>query len=324
MTHTITNWQQIFRGNFRSVEALADFLQLNTEQRLQIRISPSFPLSVPRRLAEKMQKGTLDCPIVRQFLPLNEETISGPTDRFDPVCDSHFVIENKLLQKYAGRALLICSGTCAMHCRYCFRQHFPYPTDPSFDAALQRIALDSSLHEVILSGGDPLSLPNQRLAPLLERLNSISHLKRIRFHTRFPIGIPERIDAPFLELLSGTQKQIFLVIHCNHASELDHEVLSALTRVRRTGAVVLNQAVLLRGVNDDATTLTALSEHLIDHGILPYYLHQLDPVVGASHFEVASDAGLSLIAEMQAGLPGYGVPKYVQEIPGKPSKLPVV
>lgn len=210
-----------------------------------------------------------------------------------------------------------------MHCRYCFRQHFAYGASANFQKELTAIAQDHSLHEVILSGGDPLSLPDETLKGLLDTLSSYAHIKRIRFHTRFPIGIPERIDGSFLNVIAACPKQIYIVLHCNHARELDEEIFDRVKALQRSGCVLLNQAVLLKGVNDQAAALQQLAEALADQGILFYYLHQLDRVAGAAHFEVAESDGQRLVAEIAKRLPGYAVPKYVREIAGEPHKTPV-
>lgn len=211
-----------------------------------------------------------------------------------------------------------------MHCRYCFRQNFDYDTEnKGFENEITLIAADPSIREVILSGGDPLSLSNDVLRALLIQLSAIGHLRHIRFHTRFPIGIPERVDEQFLSLLSSLPQRIWFIIHANHPRELDADVLSALKRLQKAGVVLLNQSVLLRGVNDNVDTLEELCLLLVDHGILPYYLHQLDRVEGAAHFEVAEERGKALITALNARLPGYAVPKYVQERAGDPNKTPL-
>ncbi|MBX9642077.1 MAG: KamA family radical SAM protein, partial [Mycobacteriaceae bacterium] len=229
----------------------------------------------------------------------------------------------KLLHKYEGRVLLLCSSACAMHCRYCFRRNFDYDVAKQFDKELEWISNEPSVHEVILSGGDPLSLTDEALSDLLERLGAMPHIRKIRFHTRFPIGIPERIDEPFLKMIATLPQQVYFIIHCNHPRELDSEIFERLAALQQLGCIVLNQFVLLKGVNDTADTLHELCEVLSDHGILPYYLHQLDRVIGAAHFEVDESEGRRLISEVAKRLPGYAVPKYVREIAGEPYKTPL-
>ena len=320
----IPEWKKILRNNFTHWEKLADFIELNAEQRAQILPKTAFALNLPLRLAQKIEKGNLNDPILKQFLPLKAETKKFPGFVQDPVGDSLCRKETKLLHKYQGRVLLVCTSACAMHCRYCFRQNFDYDVkSKTFENEIRLISEDSSIHEVILSGGDPLSLSDSILKELLGNISAIPHIQRIRFHTRFPIGIPERIDASFLELLAELRPQIWFVIHTNHPRELDEDVLSHLKRLKNRGIMVLNQSVLLKDVNDQLDTLVALSEKLVDHGILPYYLHQLDRVQGAAHFEVDQGKGILLIQEMAKVLPGYAVPKFVKEIAGEPNKTPL-
>lgn len=314
-------WKKILRTNFTDVGELAQFLELDPSLLLR---NPKFILNVPRRLAAKMEKGRLDDPLLRQFVPLLAEGVTHEGFQQDPVQDTLFLKREKLIQKYAGRALLISTSACAMHCRYCFRQNFPYETSrKGFQRELEALQSNPYLTEVILSGGDPLSLADETLHQLLQDLDRIPHLKRIRFHSRFPIGIPERIDASFLHILSQVEKQIWFVVHINHPRELDQEVFSALKSLQKLGIPVLNQSVLLKGVNDRLEILKELSEALVDQGIVPYYLHQLDQVQGAAHFEVPQEEGLKLISALSTTLSGYALPRYVQEIAGSPSKTPL-
>lgn len=318
-----SSWRSIQRESFNRVEALADFLQLNEEQRSHLIFRPNFPFQVPFRLAQKMMKGTLYDPLVKQFLPLKQELDAHSGFILDPVCDADFQKESKLLHKYHGRVLLVCTSACAMHCRYCFRQNFDYSSSKGFEEELAIIEKDVSIQEVILSGGDPLSLSNETLGYILGSLAKFQHVQRIRFHTRFPIGIPERIDENFLNLIASLPQQIYFVIHCNHPRELDEDIFERLSMLQRLGCIILNQAVLLKGVNDDAHVLRQLAEQLVNHGIFFYYLHQLDRVKGAAHFEVEEEKGLALIDEIAKYLPGYAVPKYVREIAGEPNKTPL-
>ncbi len=323
-TLPLPDWRQKLRLNFTKWEPLADFLELGSEERGQILQKSSFRLNLPLRLAEKIAKGRLDDPILRQFLPTLQEEVAVPGFTADPLQEREAQLSPRLLKKYAGRALLVTSSACAMHCRYCFRRHFDYaPFQATFEEELAAINADESLSEILLSGGDPLSLSDEILARLIDGLNKMEHVKRLRFHSRFPIGIPERIDFSFIELLKKSRKQIYFVIHCNHPLELDAEVAASLSKIRSLGIPVLNQAVLLKGVNDSVETLKALSMRLIDEGILPYYLYQLDPVAGSAHFEVEASRGKELVAALARELPGYGVPRYVQEIAGEPSKVAV-
>lgn len=320
----ISDWKTLLKTNFTRLEDLLLFLKLGSEDQKLILQKPRFPLNIPRRIAAKMQKGTLDDPLIRQFLPHILEDEEEATFSQDPNEETLHQLGPKLLKKYEKRALLVTTSACAMHCRYCFRQNFPYEVDDkTFDAEIQKIRADSSLFEVILSGGDPLSLPDRKLRALLEEIDQIPHVRVIRFHTRFPIGIPERIDAAFLEILKSIKKQIVFVVHINHPRELDEEIAAALKEVAKIGIPLLCQSVLLKGVNDQVDVLGNLCERLVECGIIPYYLHQLDQVRGASRFEVDPKEGLALISALRERLPGYAVPQYVKEIPGMLSKIPV-
>lgn len=321
----ISDWKQILRTNIRNWRELAALVQLSEDQCNQISDCQRFPLNVPRRLANKIERSTLDDPILRQFLPLRQEEAVVPGFTDDPVGDCAARSEERLLHKYSGRLLITASSACAMHCRYCFRRHFDYASGTTdFEAELSYIRSDATVSEVILSGGDPLSLSNLALGRLFKELEAIPHVQRLRFHTRFPIGIPERIDAELLQILEKTRLQSWFIIHCNHPRELDEEVVTRLKKITRLGIPVLNQWVLLRGVNDDEETLLQLCLKLVDNGFTPYYLHQLDRVTGAAHFEVPEERGLELMAYLERHLPGYGLPRYVREVAGAPSKIAIL
>lgn len=309
-------WQDILRHNITSWETLCAVLNLELTETKKV----NFPLNLPLRLAHKIEKGNLDDPILKQFVPHAEENETHPLYVMDPVGDHFSRCAPKSLKKYAQRILLVTTQACAMHCRYCFRQNFAYAKQKGYEEELTLIKNDLTLREVILSGGDPLSLSDRMLKELIEKLSNISHLKRLRFHTRFPIGIPERITPSFLEILSACSLQTWFVIQCNHPRELDADVLHALKSIQKLGIPVLNQAVLLRGVNDTLDVLQELCEKLADNGIQPYYLHQLDRVQGTAHFEVAQEKGLRLVKELRERLSGYAIPTYVQEIHGENSK----
>lgn len=321
---TRLSWKGILRQNITKWEVLADFLHLNDSQKSQILKLTRFPLNLPLRLANKIQKGTLCDPILHQFLPRIEETEERLGFSKDPVGHNDCRKEAKLVHKYQNRALITCTSACAMHCRYCYRRHFPYDcSDKSFEKEMDYVERDPTIQEVIVSGGDPLSLDDRILRILIERIKGISHVKRLRFHSRFPIGIPERIDSDFLSLFEDFSKSLWFVIHCNHPRELDDDVLYHLSLLKKAGFNLLNQSVLLKGVNDDVETLQRLCETLINYDVLPYYLHQLDRVEGAAHFEVSEDVGKKLMKELTLRLPGYAVPKYVREISGEPYKAPL-
>lgn len=324
MNVSLPLWRQRQRLNFTKIEPLADFLQLTDAQRGEIACAPSFPLNIPYRLAAKMAKGTLDDPLARQFIPVKAEQQQVPGFILDPVGDCMSKRSARLLHKYSGRALLLCTSACAMHCRYCFRQHYDYATtDQKLTSELEAIRADTSLKEIILSGGDPLSLSDQALELLCLQIDAIGHVKRLRIHTRFPIGIPERIDETFIALLKKISKQVWIVLHINHPIELGDDLFDRLKAIQQCGVPILNQAVLLKGVNDAPGILIELCETLVDNGIAPYYLHQLDRVQGAAHFEVDQQVGKDLIDILASKLPGYAVPRYVQELPGNSSKTAI-
>jgi EF-P beta-lysylation protein EpmB len=319
-------WRTKLRENFTSWKTLQEFLHLPPEVHEQVLIQPNFPLNLPKRLAEKIEKGRIDDPLLLQFLPQKKE--EGKFTGFveHPVEDVAFQRTPRLLQKYASRNLLVMTAACAMNCRFCFRKNYPYPKSEKtgFAEELAIIENDPSIEEVILSGGDPLSLSNEILLELVLRLNTIPHIKRLRIHTRFSIGIPERIDDGFIDLLQAFKGVVYFVLHTNHPKEWDDEVEKAHTRLRKAGIVLLCQTVLLKGINDSVEVLFALFRRLINIGIISYYLHQLDRVEGSAHFEVDREEGKAIIRQLRARLPGYGVPTYVEEIPHKSGKTPIL
>lgn len=283
-----------------------------------------FPLRVPWSFVARMRRGDPNDPLLRQVLPLGEELAVPPGFTEDPLAERAALAAPGVLAKYRGRVLLTATGACAVHCRYCFRRHFPYgeanASAEGFAAALAHIAAQSTVTEVILSGGDPLTLSDRRLEEFTKRLETIAHVRRLRLHTRLPIVLPERVDEGLLAWLGAIRLPVVIVVHANHANEIDDTVRRALGALRETGAVLLNQSVLLRGVNDEARALADLSEALFEAGALPYYLHLLDRVQGAAHFEVAEERAAALLAELRAHLPGYLVPRLVRETPGAPAK----
>ncbi|GIX36099.1 MAG: EF-P beta-lysylation protein EpmB [Lysobacteraceae bacterium] len=287
----------------------------------------AFALRVPRGFVARMRRGDPADPLLRQVLPLDEEFRPQPGFELDAVGEMPSRAAPGVLHKYHGRALLIATGSCAIHCRYCFRRHFPYGGElaarEGWSAAVEAIAAEPSIEEVILSGGDPLSLTTTKLAQLTERLATLPHLRRLRVHTRLPVVLPERVDDELLQWLRGLPWPVAIVLHANHAQELDTTVAAACRALLGSGAHLLNQAVLLRGVNDDLDTLCALSARLFEVGVLPYYLHQLDRVAGAAHFEVDDAVARRLAAGMHRRLPGYLVPRLVRELPGAPGKTPM-
>lgn len=293
------------------------------------RAAARFSLRVPRSYVARMRRHDPADPLLRQVLPLGAELVETPGFVADPVGDLHAVAGPAgLLHKYHGRALLITTGACAIHCRYCFRREFPYEEQNAsrgaFADALAAIRADASIAEVLLSGGDPLTLSDRRLGALLRGLESIPHVHRVRIHTRLPIVLPERIDAGFLATWNGLDRlQRVVVVHANHAQEIRDasDVRTALQQLRDSGTALFNQSVLLRGVNDSVDALADLSEALFELGVLPYYLHVLDPVRGAAHFDVPEAQARTLAAALALRLPGYLVPRLVREVRGAGAKV---
>lgn len=318
------DWRAALRNAFKVPSELLDFLELNAEHRAALGpCENAFAQLVPRGFAGRMRKGDPGDPLLRQVLPLAREKETVPGFSADPLAEIE-VSHQGIVRKYAGRALVITTAACPVHCRYCFRRHFPYADQTAvryeWRDTVASLAEDSRIAEVILSGGDPLTLSNRRLSLLIDQLDRIEHLDTLRIHTRFPVVLPERVDAGLLELLAATRLKTVLVMHCNHAQEIDESVDGAIAKLRRVGMTVLNQSVLLGGVNDDADTLVALSRRLFAAGALPYYLHELDRVAGAAHFEVETSRALELIDSIRNQLPGYLVPRLVRETPGTLSK----
>lgn len=322
-------WQQELAEAIRTPLELLQRLQLPAQdQSAAEQAAGLFPLLVPESFLRRMVPGDPRDPLLLQVLPLAEELLPTPGFVMDPVDDAAAQRAPGLLQKYAGRALLITTGACAVHCRYCFRREYPYAEAPrqlvDWEPALSALAADDSLHEVLLSGGDPLTLTDARLSALLERLEAIPHLRRVRLHTRLPIVLPARVTPGLIDRLRASRLTPIVVVHANHPQELQGDCAEALRTLVRSGITTLNQTVLLRGINDDLETLHGLCERLIDLGVLPYYLHQLDRVRGAAHFEVTEADGRALVTALRARLPGYAVPQYVREEAGQPSKTPLL
>jgi EF-P beta-lysylation protein EpmB len=288
-----------------------------------------FPLRVPRPFIARMRHGDPHDPLLRQVLAVGAELLPAPGFSSDPLHEADAREAPGLLHKYHGRALLITTGACAVHCRYCFRRHYDYGQEQSasgtarWSAALDHIATDATIGEIILSGGDPLSLGNPRLAGLLHELHLLPQIKRIRIHTRTPIVLPSRVDRGLLDAFDAIRDKLVIVVHANHAAEIDVATGAALRQLQAVSTALLNQSVLLAGVNDSAATLAQLSMRLFESGVLPYYLHQLDAVAGAAHFQVPDARAVALAQELNACLPGYLVPRLVREIPGKPAKTPL-
>ena len=318
-------WQQAWRESVRDPRELLRLVGLEAEADAVPAAAPeAFALRVPRGFVARMRPGDPHDPLLRQVLPLADELRSVPGFGLDAVGDAAAKKARGVIHKYEGRALLVATGSCAINCRYCFRRHFPYAEETAaaggWADAVAAIADDPGITEVILSGGDPLSLATRKLAELTDRLRDIPHVRRLRIHSRLPVVLPERVDDELLDWLRGLPWPVAVVVHANHAREFDASVDAAMAALRGTGASLLNQAVLLAGVNDSADALAELCERGFEAGVLPYYLHQLDRVAGTAHFEVDDARARALHAALVARLPGYLVPRLVRELPGDTSK----
>ncbi|MBO1518071.1 EF-P beta-lysylation protein EpmB [Oceanisphaera pacifica] len=321
------NWQKELSQAFTTPQQLLDYLQLDPAPwQSGFSARRLFAMRVPQPFAAKMRKGDAEDPLLRQVLPLAAEFDQVPGFVTDPL-EEHDSALPGLLHKYRSRVLLVVRGGCAINCRYCFRRHFPYadnsPNQAGWQTALSYISEHPEINEVILSGGDPLMAKDAQLSTLLDGIEAIPHIKRIRIHTRLPVVIPARLTQDLLTRLTKSRLQAVMVLHVNHANEIDQDLSNRLNHWRTAGITLLNQSVLLAGVNDSSQALCKLSERLFEAGVLPYYLHQLDKVAGAAHFAVDDAKAGSLMANMLAELPGFLVPKLVREIGGEHHKTPI-
>lgn len=315
-----TDWREIMKHAVRDPLELSRQLDLPDDWSRRILADAEFPVFAPQPFISRIEKGNPLDPLLRQIMPLVEENEVVGGFSTDPVLDLEYRSAAGVIQKYRGRALLIATGACAVHCRYCFRRHYPYADSPvsqdQWQTAVDQLAEDPTLEEVILSGGDPLTLVDERFEQLAEQVATLPKLRRLRIHTRLPVMIPQRVTQRLLDCLSESPATVVVVVHVNHPREVDDEVAGALTRMVDRKLIVLNQSVLLRGVNDQAKTLATLCRDLVDLRVMPYYLHQLDRVAGAAHFEVPVEQGRRLMDQLLSELPGYAVPRYVQDVPG--------
>lgn len=313
------SWQQAMQNGFTNARELLKFLDLD-EGHYSDGAACDFKMKVPLGFAKKMRKGDINCPLLRQVLPLESELQKAEGFVLDPLQEKASNPIKGLLHKYHGRVLVTLTGRCAINCRYCFRRHFPYHENQlarkDWADIVRYLTKDKSLYEVILSGGDPLLLPNALFQQFLECLLPLTHIKTLRVHSRLPVVLPERIDNGFTQLLKAFPRQKVVVLHINHEREICSELSKAVLFLKEAGALVLNQSVLLKDVNDTVERLTSLSHALLQVGILPYYLHVLDKVVGAHHFRVSDEKAKSLHKLMLERLPGYLVPRLTREVPG--------
>jgi L-lysine 2,3-aminomutase len=322
------HWKAQWRNSFTELNSLLAFLGLSTNDfdgDLALDLKPTFPLRIPHSFAARMRKADPRDPLLRQVLPLQAELSSPANFIADPVADLAHSPSQGLIHKYRSRVLLIATGTCAINCRYCFRREYPYAqasfSPRAWASAMQYLRAHPEVNEVILSGGDPLALDDTRLAQLSDALQTLPQLKRIRLHTRTPIVLPARVDNGFLAWISALKLPCVMVLHSNHAQEWqDATLIAAMQSLKQAGVTLLNQAVLLRDINDSAAAQIALSEALFDAGVLPYYLNLLDPVTGSAHFFVSDARAQALYTAMAAQLPGYLLPKLVRDAPGTAAK----
>ena len=328
MQHTHPAWQTALKNSITTIDALLRQLDLYAaDVGMSESACKSFPLRVPLSFVQRMKKGNPKDPLLRQVLPLQQELVNTPGYTHDPLGEEAVSKAPGLLHKYHGRILLTITGACAINCRYCFRRHFPYSRhgidSRGWEPAINYIKHNADIQEVILSGGDPLVAKDSHLAALVGRLTTIRHIKRLRIHTRLPIVLPERINDELLAWLRNTPLDKVMVIHCNHPQEVNNNVGNALRKLRQLPVTILNQAVLLKGVNDSADTLIDLNNILFKYGVMPYYLSLLDQVAGAAHFNVTQKEAVTILQELMQRLPGYLVPKLVKEQQGATSKIPI-
>jgi L-lysine 2,3-aminomutase len=320
---TNKSWQVVLSEGFASSSALLQFLELPNHA-INLQAEQIFKTRVPRGFAACMTRGNPDDPLLRQVLAVKDELVVTPGFTADPLQELQYNPVPGVIHKYHGRVLLTVTGACAIHCRYCFRRHFPYdannPGRAGWQLAFDYIAANQSIREVILSGGDPLLASDTTLAFLLDGLQAIPHVQTLRIHTRLPVVLPERINTSLCALLHASRFKKVVVLHANHANELSDHVMAACAALRDAGCVLLNQSVLLKNVNHHANTLIALNERLWACGVLPYYLHLLDKVAGAAHFDVSVTEAKKIIKTLSEHLPGYLVPRLVQDIPGRKCK----
>lgn len=341
-----TDWQKELANSFTDIFSLLEFLDidpaklprinydvfklLNTENEIAVNVHSRarklFPMRVPKPFANLMQKGKWDDPLLQQVVPNAKEFIDKPNFVTDPLKEQASPIGG-LIRKYKSRVLLIVRGGCAVNCRYCFRRHFPYQEHhinrQQYAQILDYIRADSSINEVIFSGGDPLMANDEQLGWLAEQVNNIQHIQRLRIHTRLPVVVPQRINSTFVDWISTLRLKVVMVLHINHANEISHALNEKSRILQQAGVSLLNQSVLLKGINDNASTLENLSEALFNAHILPYYLFLFDPVKGASHFDVSKQEALPIMQELIKRLPGFLVPKLTKEYAGQPGKTPI-
>lgn len=321
------SWQKDLRQVITDPKKLLALLDIDIDNYLQhFKARQLFPVRVPIPFIKRMKNGDINDPLLKQVMPLSDEFIVTDGFNTDPL-QEHDTVAEGLLHKYKNRVLMIVKAGCAINCRYCFRRHFPYqdnsPNKQRWQQALTYIKEHTEISEVIFSGGDPLMASDEHLTWLVEQIETIPHVKRLRIHTRLPVVIPNRITHDLVELLSQSRLKSTMVLHINHSNEINADFTKALEPLRAARIPLFNQSVLLKDINDNAKTLIALSETMFDVGITPYYLHLFDPVQGAAHFDVKEEVAVAIVNEMLAALPGFLIPKLVREIAGKANKTPI-
>lgn len=321
------NWSSSLKKSIIARDVLLDYLCLDKESLSAPIAEHAFPLKVTREFASRIKKGDPDDPLLKQILAISDEDVLVQGYDCDPHQETEIMKMPGLMQKYPSRVLITLTGACAIHCRYCFRRHFPYeqntPGRSGWDNIVNYINQNPNINEVIYSGGDPLVLKDTVLSELTEKISTIPHLKRLRFHTRLPIVLPQRICEEFLAWMNKITLQKIVVVHANHPNEIDDAVGEAIKSMVHNKITVLNQSVLLKGVNDSAEILAELSEKLFQYGAMPYYLNVLDKVQGAAHFDLDTAEALKIYKDLLSLLPGFLVPKIVREVSGELNKLPI-
>ena len=322
-----TSWQKELANVVTDPKLLLELLAIEPQAYLQhFGARRLFPVRVPRPFIARMEKGNINDPLLRQVMPLTQEFENTDGYLLDPL-QEHETVAEGLLHKYRHRVLLIVKSGCAINCRYCFRRHFPYednsPNKTRWQQALDYISTHKEITEVIFSGGDPLMASDEHLLWLVEQIEQIPHVQRLRIHSRLPVVIPQRITPALTRLLSASRLKVTLILHINHPNEIDLQLAQALEPLKNAQIPLFNQSVLLKGVNDDANIITALCEQVFDLGIQPYYLHMFDPVQGAAHFDVNEKQAVKIVKQAMAILPGFLMPKLVREIAGEANKTPI-
>lgn len=321
----LQHWSKLLAQVITDIDELCAILDIERRQLPNHEMLNNFPLRVPRSFVDRMEKNNPNDPLLLQILPRAKELLDVVGFNKNPLQEDKANPARGLLHKYHGRVLLLLSGGCAINCRYCFRRYFPYekntPGIEGWESVFDYIRRDNSIEEIILSGGDPLIVKDNVLQQLTKKLETVSHINRLRIHTRLPVVIPERITKALITCLRETRLQAVIVLHCNHPREIDARVIGAIHKLRHDNIVLLNQSVLLRHINDNVSVLSELSKRLFMCGVLPYYLHLLDPVQGSAHFYVSEERAKAVVWQLSQQLPGYLIPKLVREMPGAPAKV---